>query len=1393
MGLSDIQGADMRIAFLIGIFLFGFIAAAQADAPATPALDKRVALVIGNNAYKELHALGNPGADAESLAQLLGERGFDTISCDGKRPGCFDLTRDGLSAAIAQLKAKSQDAALAFVFYAGHGMEAAEGNVLVPVDAAVDCERQQVARGVLVDEVLEALAGAKQKIVVLDACRNNPLGEICPPATKAKLTFRDFKVPDAGNFLLVSSTKPGQVADDGLAGAHSPFARALLAALSGTPNVQFDQVFNRVSKTVIEETSKGNFTQIPEVLIRGGAPEDCLAGTACAADPQAAALREELAALQRDRARDQELGETAKEYLAQIEKARGKPLSEDERRVELASLKEATRSLAARNDNRGERALEKLKTGDTGEAERLFQEDLDAEQSEERAEAQRLSDRRKKAAASAKNIAALARWKDVAKAVAYYKRALDLDPDDAKTWKEYANAAIDAGHTDEAKAAFEQAARKAAGKNAASVEYWAANGRGDIAKAQGSVPEALQFYRNGLAIAERRANAEPGNTEWQARLAASYVKIAYSQEAQADLAGALGYFEWARDILDRLASAEPNNTGVQRDLAVSLRDIGDAQAEKDDLASASGNFKRAGDIVDRLSKADPNNAGLQRDLAWSYERLGNVEVVQGHLAGALRNFEQARDIWDRLVKADPNNTTWQSDLAALYSRIGVVQVTQGDLAGALGNHERQRDIMERLVKADPNNAQWLRELGVVYTDVGDVLEKQGNLSGAVKSFQADLAISARLAKADPQNAEWQSDVAVSCNRLGDTLVAQGDLAGALGYFEQMRDIMARLANAAPNNAGWQRDLAAAYSRIGSAKKTRGDLAGALENFERTRDIMERLAKANPNNPAWQNDLAACYNLLGHVMQAQGNLPGALNSFQADLAISEILAKADPDNAEWQRDLSTVYSNIGGVLVAQGSLSEAMNSYQQSLAIRDRLAKADPNNAGWQSDLAWSYLKVGDTLVTQGDLPEAMKSFQDSLAIWERLVKTDPNNRLWQSNLAAIYQRIGDALKAQGNLPEAIKSLQADLAITESLAKADPKNAGWQRDLEVGYGRIGDVLSAQGNLREALKSYQANFAIAERLAQADPANTEWQNDLASSHNKLGDVPYAQENYPEALKSYQAGFSIFESLARTDPTNAKWQKDLAYSNQRLGNAQMGSGNAPEAIAAFDRAAHIFDAELARAEDPEFRAESTISLAMLGLLKGKDGQAEMRRALDILIPLRDAKKLDAYKASLIPTLEKQMAGLPSLQAQLDVEAAFKAGDYVKAAAAQAKLAGVDEKVERAKTGKPGLQTASALLEVSWYKLFARDFKGALAASERGIAIQPDMFELATNKAHALMFLGRARAASALYLRYKGRPLKDNGKLWEQAVLDDFKEFEAHGLKHRQMAEIKALLAAK
>ncbi len=537
---------------------------------ATPAAaENRVALVIGNNAYTGLSGLDNPGVDANRLAQTLKSRGFDVISCDGQRPGCFDVTRAGLQSAIAQLKAKSAGAGLAFVFYAGHGMESGGDNLLAPVDATIDCKTHQLSQGVLLGELLELLEGAKQKIIVLDACRDNPLGEVCPPlATPRSLSFRDFKIPDAGNFLLFSSTKPGQVALDGPAGQHSPFAAALFRAFDATPNVHFHQVFDRVAKAVIETTTKADAQgkpQVPEMLVRGGAPESCLAGENCAADRQAAALREEVETLRREHARDQELGETARVTLTQIEAARGKALSEQERRRILEELKDAGRALVARNDDRGERALDRLKEGDTGEAERLFQEDMEAREAEAKAEMERAAEKRRKAADAARHLAALARAKNVAKAADYYRRATELDPEDLLTWENYAETAREAGRTLEAKNAFEQQAQKARAQGNNEREFWAAVGQGEVAKDRGALTEALQAYRTARAAAERLANASPDNPEGQRLLSVASTYSADILEGQGNLPEALKAYNDALAIFDRLSKADPENNRRKRD------------------------------------------------------------------------------------------------------------------------------------------------------------------------------------------------------------------------------------------------------------------------------------------------------------------------------------------------------------------------------------------------------------------------------------------------------------------------------------------------------------------------------------------------------------------------------------------------------------------------------------------------------------------------------------------------------------------------------------------------------------------------------------------------------------------------------------------------------------
>ena len=393
------------------------VGSAEADAP------KRVALVVGNDRYLSLSPLGNPGLDARSVATILDGSGFAVIKCDGQRPGCFDLTREGLLDALDRLREMAEGAELALVFYSGHGMETkVDGNVLAPVDMeVVDCATRALRRSVPLESVFKAIANAHQKIVILDACRNDPFAQ-CPKSRGfAPVSFGTLRVPTE-SVMLVASTKPGDVADDGLAGAHSPFARALVFWLEKAPQVHFHQLFQvHVTHSVIEETRGGRFTQLPEIRMIGPPPEGCLKGEGCVGDIETAALAQENEKLKAQLARDQELGATVRDYLSEAEKARGRPLSEEDRQSALEELKVATRDIAARKDTRGERALRRLKEGDPGEAARLFAEELESE-------TKAAAERNVRAAKAARNLAALARPTNVAKAAEYYKRATDLDP-----------------------------------------------------------------------------------------------------------------------------------------------------------------------------------------------------------------------------------------------------------------------------------------------------------------------------------------------------------------------------------------------------------------------------------------------------------------------------------------------------------------------------------------------------------------------------------------------------------------------------------------------------------------------------------------------------------------------------------------------------------------------------------------------------------------------------------------------------------------------------------------------------------------------------------------------------------------------------------------------------
>lgn len=230
--------------------LFAMLSAAQFAASAALA-DKRVALVLGISAYQHVAKLPNPSNDAEAMAALFRKAGFDVV--ETKRDvGIADLRR-----AVGDFSDKAQDADVAVVFFAGHGIEVDGTNYLVPADAKLARDFDIEDEALSLDRLLKAIEPAKRlRLVMLDACRDNPFSKTMKRTVASRSVGRGLaKIePTVSDTLIAFAAKAGSVALDGDA-ANSPFTTALLEHIA-TPGVDLRIAFGRVRDSVLSTTAR---------------------------------------------------------------------------------------------------------------------------------------------------------------------------------------------------------------------------------------------------------------------------------------------------------------------------------------------------------------------------------------------------------------------------------------------------------------------------------------------------------------------------------------------------------------------------------------------------------------------------------------------------------------------------------------------------------------------------------------------------------------------------------------------------------------------------------------------------------------------------------------------------------------------------------------------------------------------------------------------------------------------------------------------------------------------------------------------------------------------------------------------------------------------------------
>jgi hypothetical protein len=173
--------AAVAVALAMSLFMLGTQGAfAQASG------DKRVALVIGNSAYRSIPRLANPTNDARLIGDTLKALGFTLIGGRAQ----LDLDKGKFEAVLSDFGRQIRGADVALFFYAGHGIQLSGMNWLVPTSARPQTESDVPVQMVDANTVLRYMdgAGARLNIVVLDACRNNPFAEDVSPGRTAGLS-----------------------------------------------------------------------------------------------------------------------------------------------------------------------------------------------------------------------------------------------------------------------------------------------------------------------------------------------------------------------------------------------------------------------------------------------------------------------------------------------------------------------------------------------------------------------------------------------------------------------------------------------------------------------------------------------------------------------------------------------------------------------------------------------------------------------------------------------------------------------------------------------------------------------------------------------------------------------------------------------------------------------------------------------------------------------------------------------------------------------------------------------------------------------------------------------------------------------------------------------------
>jgi tetratricopeptide (TPR) repeat protein len=566
-----------------------------------------------------------------------------------------------------------------------------------------------------------------------------------------------------------------------------------------------------------------------------------------------------------------------------------------------------------------------------------------------------------------------------------------------------------------------------------------------------------------------------------------------------------------------------------------------------------------------------------------------------------------------------------------------------------------------------------------------------------------------------------------------------DRAGARGFNGDMNGAIADLSRAIDLDP---KSKLAVYRR-GAFKLQKGDYDGAIADLSRAIEL-------SPNTADYYSDrglakLRKCDNdgAIVDFTRAIELDPKNAIAYRNRALAKNIKGDADGALADYNRAIdldpknASAFNSRGVIKKSKGDLDGAIADFTKAIELNDKLTIAYKNR-GEAKQAKGDAAGANEDLKRAGELDPRLRDEESSADHVDRSTAKGKEKES-AASVEDFFNRAG-VKKAAGDLDGAIADY--DRAI-----QLDPKDAAIYNNRGLAKQEKGDLDAAIVDFNRAIQLNPKDAVACSNRGNAKRDKGDLDGAILDYNRAIGfDPKYAYAYYDRGLakkqKSDLAGaIADYNRVIELDPRFAKAYCDRGVAKRRKGDLD-------GAISDYDRTVEL---------DPKY------AIAYFNRGNAKDDKGDLEGAIadynrGIELNPKDSKAY-FYRADVYSNKKQYDAAIKDMEKAIELDP--KNGDYY--------------------------------LSLGWYQLFNRKPRESIAASLKALKLSPDdAVVIKTNLAHGYLFDNQFDKAKAIYLENKNAKLRD-GRVFSQAVLDDFKEFQEAGITHTDIEKIKALLATK